>query len=181
VTLNERTIAMLTEAERLLGFQLTYTQGSYRPPTDYSGTSHTGGGAVDISLVGLSDKRKRRILRVLRDIGFAAWWRTTAEGDWIEHIHALAIGDVEMSESAAWQVGQYLQGYNGLSAGVPDRNSYRPYPAVVFKYRAWCRKQTERARLERLGDRAGELLRGIKSLRRRLLNVRAKRQKIKEH
>jgi hypothetical protein len=62
----------------------------------------------------------------MRIAGFAAWLRDFDElypGSPI-HIHAIAIGDAELSEAASEQIDGpfgYLRGYNGLpqDSGVP--------------------------------------------------------------
>jgi hypothetical protein len=101
------------------------TQGSYNPGgvTASFGT-HDGGGAVDISV---ADRRTGVILRTdfpaairaLRIAGFAAWVREPNElyaGSPI-HIHAIAVGDAELSPAAKDQLTGtfgYFLGYNGL-------------------------------------------------------------------
>jgi hypothetical protein len=66
------------------------------------------------------------LVRALRVAGFAAWLRDTDElypGSPI-HIHAIAIGDAELSPAARGQIDGpfgYLRGYNGLpqDSGIP--------------------------------------------------------------
>lgn len=123
---NERTVAMLKEVERILGFQLRYTQGSYNRSVAASGGTHDGGGAVDISLKdartgALFPKvRRDRIRDVLRQVGFAAWIRDPSQSNWPWHAHAIAIGDAELSPGAARQVTQYRNGTNGLASKGKD-------------------------------------------------------------
>src|SRR5262249_49736127 len=113
------------------------TQGSYNPGgvTASFGT-HDGGGAVDISV---SNPRNGQVygdevpdaIRVLRIAGFAAWVREANElykGSHI-HIHAIAIGDRELSVAAQQQLTGtfgYFKGYNGLpqqnNIPIPDRH-----------------------------------------------------------
>lgn len=127
--LNQRTYAMLQQAEmiyqgriELTGFHLV--QGSYSKSVAASFGTHLGGGAVDIGVIA---KEKFEILvddiplviDALRRAGFAAWLRELDQlysGSPI-HIHAIAIGDAELSEAAQAQVtGEYgyFNGYNGL-------------------------------------------------------------------
>jgi hypothetical protein len=54
VTLNYRTLEMLTAAERRLGFTTVLTQGSYTAANPESGSTHAGGGALDVRATGLS-------------------------------------------------------------------------------------------------------------------------------
>jgi hypothetical protein len=69
------------------------------------------------------------LLRALRTAGFAAWlrdWDELGPGSGI-HIHAIAIGDAELSDAAREQInGQagYLRGYNGL----PVADGENPQP-----------------------------------------------------
>jgi len=139
--LNSRTVAMLdhaTEVYHALGGLLSFdfmdalVQGSYNAgQVAASFGTHDGGGAVDLSV---REPVTRRVmtdeiplmLRALRIAGFAAWLRDTGElypGSPI-HIHAIAIGDGELSEAARAQIDGpfgYLRGYNGLpqGSGIP--------------------------------------------------------------
>jgi hypothetical protein len=140
-TLNTRTLAMLDHAQELyagyggviVNFRRAIMQGSYNPGgVQASFGTHDGGGALDISV--RSFEKDRRVLtddiplmlRALRVAGFAAWLRSANElykGSPI-HIHAIAIGDKELSEAARGQIDGpfgYLRGYNGLpqDSGTP--------------------------------------------------------------
>ncbi len=140
--LNNRTLWMLRRAKTLYKGTIdlagwAITQGSYNPGgvTASFGT-HDGGGAVDISVV---NPRTGAVLRselpdaihALRIAGFAAWVREANElysGSPI-HIHAIAVGDRELSPAASQQLTGtfgYFRGYNGLPQAnnipVPDRH-----------------------------------------------------------
>ncbi|MBC6943285.1 MAG: peptidoglycan-binding protein [Xanthomonadales bacterium] len=118
---NQRTRAMLREAQRLFGRTITLTQGSYNPGgVGASGGTHDGGGAVDISVSSLSQTQRWQLVRALRKVGFAAWYRTPSQGPWSSHIHAIAVGDTDMSLSARNQVADYYVGRNGLASHAPD-------------------------------------------------------------
>ncbi|MFC4002960.1 peptidoglycan-binding protein [Prauserella oleivorans] len=118
---NTRTKAMLTEAERILGRELVLDQGSYNPGGDpTSAGTHDGGGAVDISVTGMDTAARTDVVRVLREVGFAAWDRTPGQGDWPHHIHAVAISDPDLSSPAQEQTGDYYLGKNGLANHAPD-------------------------------------------------------------
>jgi hypothetical protein len=140
-TINQRTLAMLTHAQELYGGELeingyAITQGSYHDNGSFSFGTHLGGGAVDLSVM-------RRgtytvlwddvdpLLRALRAAGFAAWLREYGEvyTDSPIHIHAIAIGDRELSAAAANQLtgpAGYFRGYSGLPPvdGVPTPDRY---------------------------------------------------------
>lgn len=132
-TLNARTYAMLEHASELYGGQLditghAITQGSYHDNGSASWGTHLGGGAVDLSVMQsgtytiLWDEIPL-LIRALRVAGFAAWLRRYGEiypdSPW--HIHAIAVGDAELSQPARDQVDGvfgYLRGFTG----VPQEN-----------------------------------------------------------
>ncbi|MFI9009080.1 peptidoglycan-binding protein [Actinosynnema sp. NPDC053489] len=114
-SMNTRTKAMLVEAERLLGRSLGITQGSYNPGgVPGSAGTHDGGGALDVSVSGMTAATRTTVARVLRQVGFAAWVRTPAQG-FDYHIHAIALGDPDLSTGAQHQAGDYYLGFNGLA------------------------------------------------------------------
>jgi hypothetical protein len=126
--LNARTLAMLHNAQQLYqgpGDLLRVTQGSYRDANPSSFGTHDGGGAVDISIrdprrpsVFLWNEAEPMVL-ALRAAGFATWYRypdALGPGS-VAHIHAVAVGDAELSDAAYEQVhgpGGYLNGMDGL-------------------------------------------------------------------
>lgn len=140
-TLNQRTLSMLAHAQELYGGEIeltghAITQGSYHDNGSASFGTHLGGGAVDLSVM-------RRgtytvlwddvplLIHALRLAGFAAWLREYGElyNDSPIHIHAIAIGDRELSPAAQEQLtgeAGYFRGYNGLPVDMygppkPDR------------------------------------------------------------
>ena len=139
-TINQRTLAMLAHAQELYGGELeltgsAITQGSYSNTVAASVGTHSGGGAVDLSVMRegtytvLWDEIDP-LLRALRVAGFAAWLREYGElyADSPIHIHAIAIGDQELSAAAQDQLtgeSGYFRGYSGLllvnGALTPDR------------------------------------------------------------
>ncbi|SNR24506.1 peptidoglycan-binding domain-containing protein [Actinomadura mexicana] len=121
VVVNARTRSMLAEAARLLGRDLALDQGSYNPGGDpTSAGTHDGGGVVDVSVKGMDSAARTAVARALRRVGFAAWVRSPAQGDWPWHIHAAAISDTDLSSQAQHQTGDYYLGLNGLSGRGPD-------------------------------------------------------------
>ena len=141
-TVNQRTLSMLAHAQELYGGELeltgfAITQGSYHDNGSASFGTHLGGGAVDLSVL-------RRgtytvlwddidpLLDALRAAGFAAWLREYGElyADSPIHIHAIAIGDQELSLAAQEQLtgaAGYFRGYSGLPIGengVPTEDRY---------------------------------------------------------
>ncbi|WP_461121110.1 peptidoglycan-binding domain-containing protein [Saccharothrix stipae] len=129
--MNTRTKAMLVEAERLLGRSLTITQGSYNPGgVPGSAGTHDGGGALDISVSGMTATTRTAVTKALRQVGYAAWVRTPAQG-FDYHIHAIALGDPDQSSGAQHQSGDYYLGLNGLANRGPDDGP------VVTPKRTW--------------------------------------------
>lgn len=140
--LNQRTLAMLAHAQELYGGEqeitgYAITQGSYTASESASFGTHSGGGAVDLSILRRDTYTVlwddvEPLLRALRTAGFAAWLREPDElyaGSPI-HIHAIAIGDQELSIAAEEQLtgaAGYFRGYSGLpfaAGGVPTSDRY---------------------------------------------------------
>ncbi|QYC45557.1 hypothetical protein Nocox_40070 [Nonomuraea coxensis DSM 45129] len=119
--LNARTRSMLAEAERLLGRDVELDQGSYNAGGDpTSAGTHDGGGVVDLSVKGMNAATRTAVVRALRLVGFAAWLRSPAQGDWPWHVHAVAISDTDLSSQAQHQVGDYYLGFDGLAGRGRD-------------------------------------------------------------
>ncbi len=134
--LNARTLAMLQYAAQLYGGPIdvadsAITQGSFSDNGPASFGTHLSGGAVDLSVLQSNGRRvlyneSEPLVRALRTAGFAAWlrdWDELAPGSGI-HVHAIAIGDTELSPEAADQLTGpfgYFRGYSGvpLAGGVP--------------------------------------------------------------
>jgi hypothetical protein len=140
-TLNQRTLSMLAWAQTLYGgshdLARAITQGSYTPGYEASFGTHDGGGAVDIAVRNLEDFSEilyddiPAILLSLRQAGFAAWLRDIDElspGSPI-HIHAIAVGDPDLSPAAMRQLTGpegYFRGFNGLPEDPPIPDIYGP-------------------------------------------------------
>jgi hypothetical protein len=140
-TINQRTLAMLTHARELYGGELEIdgygiTQGSYHDG-EYSFGTHLGGGAVDLSVLSRGTYTVLwddigPLIHALRAAGFAAWLREYGElyPDSPIHIHAIAIGDQELSEAAQAQLtgeAGYFRGSTGLPValyGTPTSDKY---------------------------------------------------------
>ena len=140
-TINQRTFAMLAHAQELYGGEIeltghAITQGSYTDAVSASFGTHSGGGAVDLSVMDRGTytilwEDVEPLLRALRAAGFAAWLREYGElyADSPIHIHAIAIGDRELSPAAEEQLtgeAGYFRGYSGLPVDMygaprPDR------------------------------------------------------------
>jgi hypothetical protein len=132
--LNRRTKVMLDIANQKLGFDLVVIQGSYMLPSqvaDQSEHTHDGGGVIDLRTRDIPPNiGTQRAVRALREVGFAAFHRRHPPFT-EDHIHAVAIGDVQMDPSAKDQVDQYFAGLNGLGGDDTDPQ-VRPIP--IFDY-----------------------------------------------
>lgn len=118
---NVRTAQMLKRAQARLGMDLSVVQGSYNGGgVSASAGTHDGGGAVDLSVRGYSQETVDKVVRALREVGFAAWHRTASQGPWTDHIHAIAVGDDELSSGAKSQVNDYYNNRNGLAGHAQD-------------------------------------------------------------
>ncbi len=137
--LNKRTVAMLAHAAELYGGELeitgyAITQGSYHDNGAASFGTHLGGGAVDLSVMRTGTYQVvwddiDPLIHALRVAGFAAWLRDLDElypGSPI-HIHAIAVGDRELSQAAQDQLTApygYFNGFTGIpyDPTSPDRH-----------------------------------------------------------
>lgn len=141
--LNRRTYAMLQHAAELYGGVIditgeAITQGSYTNSVALSFGTHAGGGAVDLSVIDTSTgnwivlvDEIEPLIYALRVAGFAAWYREYDElgPDSPIHIHAIAIGDPELSPSAAAQLTGdfgYFRGFDGIPRenGIPVQDRH---------------------------------------------------------
>ena len=156
------TKAALLKAERLLGYELSITQGSYNAGgVSQSAGTHDKGGVVDLKAWDWENK-----CRALRLSGFWAWRRRPEEGDWPEHIHAALAGNIKLAPSAFRQVEAGRAGRNGLANNGPDPHAYMvfkpfpwPYYGPVGKAR-WVRDQLQGAEREAFLRRLRRVVRG---------------------
>ena len=121
---DKETAAALAEVNRLLEqdvgepVTLVIQQGSWSGSSKSGGT-HLGAGAVAISVSGWSDKLADLAVLRLRQVGFAAWPRTVAQG-FDPHIHAVRKDATRASSEAKAQVVAYDKGRSGLISNRPD-------------------------------------------------------------
>ena len=114
-----RWLSALNEKGRQLGYireKFDIYQGGYRHgQTSASAGTHDGGGAFDFA------DYSERAVRLFREMGGAAWHRTTAQGFSGDHCHCILVG-CPHHPSADYQVTAYRQGYNGLGDGWKGRD-----------------------------------------------------------
>jgi peptidoglycan hydrolase-like protein with peptidoglycan-binding domain len=141
VTLNRRTVRMLKAAGRLVGgrrCRLDATKGSYTGPDSSSQATHAGGGAVDLSIRTRCGRSVKRVVRKLRRVGFAAWFRNWSGN---QHIHAVAISDPDMANEIAFpgwfdareQIVAFAQKKNGLNGATTGKMTRRLHTWEQFK------------------------------------------------
>lgn len=118
--LNPRTVAALTEVERITGATLTIIKGKKIAPGDDSAGTHDGFGVVDIRTAGYTVERRWEILTAIRSVGGAGWYRTVAQGFDGPHWHVVFMGEPTLSPAARRQVTAYRAGHNGLANNGPD-------------------------------------------------------------
>lgn len=128
--LNARTLWMLRLTDTIYtgrGDPMRVTQGSYTDGEDLSFGTHRGGGAVDISIRVKSNpsdllnlEESDALVRALRSAGFAAWLRLPEDitPSVPLHIHAIAVGDQDLSTAALQQLTGPEGYFRGLD-GVP--------------------------------------------------------------
>ena len=126
-TVNKRTNEMMQRAQFIMrnkfgheGFDFGIVQGSYTSAVSASGGTHDRGGAMDIHTRTLPRGTVDDAVKALRMAGFAAWSRGRGNDTFDPHIHAIAIGDRELSSAAASQVNEYFAGGDGLTGSSPD-------------------------------------------------------------
>jgi hypothetical protein len=154
MTRRQRQALIATEKaiqKRYPGFAFTVPQGSWRPQTSYSGTSHTGAAVVDLQYAGfygeygMSTKAERDkakfVLHQLRETGCQAALqrgakdKDTSGNGMVNHYHVMDLDTTGAAETVRdFQVPQYRLGYNALQAGVKDRYPYRPKPLRKWKF-----------------------------------------------
>lgn len=104
-------------------------QGSWSNAGVSAGT-HTGGGAVDFAVFGMTYAQQEAFVVELRRRNGCAWVRDAAHG-WTQtgaHIHCIVRDEPDLSRGAQQQVQNYDDGKNGLANGGPD---YHPRPKQV--------------------------------------------------
>lgn len=163
--MDRKTAALLVIAERRLGYELSVTQGCYNAGVvAASGGTHDEGGVGD-----LAPYDHRHKVKVLRDLGCAAWYRPAIPRLWSAHIHFVVIGHQDLAPAAADQVVKYNNGENGLAGHTRDPNPYRPEVEPFSFSDAWhddlLRQRITgfKARLKTLRDRASAIRRRMET------------------
>lgn len=126
-------------------------QGSWRPRTSYSGTTHTGAGVGDFYVYGMSTMKwddLAAITRMLRREGRQAAFLRGPHTDMPWHWHIVDLddhgmdpqnGDSTPTYGARWQLTQYrAKGgpFDGLVTGRKDCVIYRPNPIRKWEFKS---------------------------------------------
>ena len=114
------TAAALEAAKKEFGGDFRIMQGSHSTDVAASGSTHAGGGVVDLSV---PDGNWEGAVTALRKIGFAAWVRNVpgyGQAGSGAHIHAVLMGNDQLSPQAQVQVNSYLNNDDGLSGSRAD-------------------------------------------------------------
>lgn len=133
VQTDAHTAKALKWVEGQTGLKIACSQGSWSTSVSASGNTHAGAGVVDIRVGNWSNTQRAKVVRALRDAGFAAWLRGPDQG-FPYHIHAVRLSCPSASAAARWQAAEYDLGKDGLSRRRTDSNSYRPKPKVKFSF-----------------------------------------------
>ena len=134
------TPAAILWAEKAAGFGFTITQGGYNTGVAASSGTHDKD-AVDFSVRGLDQREIQHMVTALRNAGFAAWHRTVDQGFDVEHVHAIRVGNGDLSRVAAQQATAFDHCRDGLKDNGPDP-TYHPNPPV--KWGVLARKPIKR-------------------------------------
>lgn len=148
VAVDKLTAQVLDVANRLLSLDkygaelepMTATQGSWRPKTSYSGSTHTGCGAIDLTAYNWTNR-----VKVLDLLGIVACHRTPSQGDWPPHVHALTNGMGCLAASAQTQIREIMAGGDGLVGSKPDPDAGRRsglWPLAIYRGRTGRLKAT---------------------------------------
>jgi hypothetical protein len=166
---DQRTALMAKQVEKRIGKSFACYQGSYSGSVTASAGTHDGGGALDLNVP--SGLAPSVVVRRLRDNGFAAWYRTPAQG-FMYHIHAIDLGgplfpagNQRLSTGARVQVKEYVDGDDGLAGDQTDSQPYRPTPVEAWSWDDYMAQRRLRDRLSELGGRLGRLLARVRRLR----------------
>lgn len=117
-----------------LGFTPTIVQGAWMAKAGGGAAAsagfHDGGGCLDLRVWNLTDAQVEQTIRVLRDMGAAAWLRNKEHGGMDPHIHFVFGSDDGLSAGAKAQWFDYIDGFDGLASRGPDYHR-RPDPLVT--------------------------------------------------
>lgn len=132
------TLQIIHTGDRLLGLPkfgdeeepVTWTQGSFRPYTSYSGPTHRGCGAGDAT-----DYNWMNRVIIWDLLGMVAFHRSPNQGNWPYHVHCVVNGFGCVDPYAKGQILSAKSGHNGLKGNGPDPDKHLRsglWPLAVF-------------------------------------------------
>jgi hypothetical protein len=125
---------MILRCEKDFGVKFVLTQGCCnKGGVSASAGTHDCEGVVDFSVNGLTMSQANKLVRALRKVGFAAWYRPYIKGLWGAHIHAVAVGCKNLPKSAANQVSALRNGRDGLKSNRLDPHRGLKLPVITFE------------------------------------------------
>ncbi len=152
VWLDRRSASSLNAAEKLVRKRLNKPLLTFSPSqggwsfAPASAGVHGRAAAIDLRVGAWDEKTRYAVTRALRDCGWAAWYRTSADG-FAPHIHGICVPppgrgpggyttDVRLlpAPGGLAQIVSYDAGRNGLSSNARDRQDYRPKPRVRWSW-----------------------------------------------
>jgi len=132
---------LLDDLARSVGPTLVPMQGSYSSTVAASASTHSGGGAIDVSIKGWPDADVWNLLAESRKRGLVMSKRTPAQG-FVLHAHGIVDSCPHLSGlarpvvgTAAWQVQEYHAGRNGLAGQGKDDGPRDYVGATWWTYR----------------------------------------------
>lgn len=163
-TAGERTWAHLFMTQRWIDehyprYYIYVVQGAYNTGVKLSAGTHDGDGTIDALIIDReTGERLWRVgQRILRRLGWAAWWRNS--GAWERptawHFHMNSLGTAE----SGCPVGVFIPGQNRDYLAVPPRNGLAGHDRdrtwhpsniedTVFDFRAWLTREKLMAKLD---------------------------------
>lgn len=126
-------------------------QGSYSTDVGASGTTHAGGGVLDIGWPGASIAKHDEGMCFLRRRGWTGGWCRHPNTGFILHLHIIDIGNARLSNDAQLQLGNLRNNGDGLWPLVEgdDPMKCRPDRYRGWDFDAWRRRALEAAELRR--------------------------------
>lgn len=159
--MDKRTAKMIVSCEKAFAVTLVLTQGCCnKGGVAQSAGTHDCEGVIDLSVRGLTQTQINRLVKYLRMVGFAAWFRPYVAGLWGAHIHAVAVGCENLPDIAARQVTALRNGRDGLRSNRLD--PHRGLDLPVITYEKFLARQRAKALAERTLD-ISETIRAAKN------------------
>lgn len=157
-------------AKRGKGEKLVIIQGSYNTGVEASAGTHDKDAVLDVRIDGMDWYEAQRFLR---ELGWAAWVRTPAQG-FSYHIHMVSLPKYKLrwvrpvGIYVPGQVNQYYNHTDGL-AGVGADNTWHPNSIrkTIFNYGAWVTAEAFRRQARKLKAKIEAAQKELRKLRER--------------